>query len=127
MYGSEVRSLLYPFLLLLIHERPDHGYDLIDRLPCLEVTGVEPGHVYKMLRNLERRRLVASAWVTSPAGPARRQYELTALGKTELTAWMTRLAQLHSALGACLARWEKGSGSPDGQTLDGKPGRYVIS
>ncbi|HWE13693.1 MAG TPA: helix-turn-helix transcriptional regulator [Solirubrobacteraceae bacterium] len=121
MYGSEVRGLLYPFLLLLIHERPGHGYDLIDRLPCLGVTGVEPGQVYKVLRNLERERLVVSFWVTSHAGPARRRYELTALGLTELKAWMIRLAQLHGTLGACLARWEKAPGFPANQTLNGQP------
>ena len=32
MHGSEVRGLLHPFLLLLIFERPGHGYDLIERL-----------------------------------------------------------------------------------------------
>ncbi len=115
MYGSEIRGLLHPFLLLLIHERPGHGYDLIERLPCLGISDAEPGHVYKVLRGLERERLVASAWVTSPTGPARRRYELTAAGMTELETSMTRLAQLQRALETCLARWERACGSPDGQ------------
>ncbi len=50
MCGSEIRSMLQPFLLLLIHQRPDHGYDLIERLAAMGVTGVEPGHAYRVLR-----------------------------------------------------------------------------
>lgn len=112
MHGTEVRNLLHPFLLLLVREHPGHGYDLINRLALLGVAEVEPGHVYRVLRHLEREKLLASAWVASAAGPARRRYELTAEGLADLEAWMTRLAQLHDVAGACLERWAEASGSP---------------
>lgn len=120
MHGSEVRGLLSPFLLLLIHERPGHGYDLIDRLSCLGVAGAEPGHVYKVLRHLEREHLVVSMWVTSHAGPARRRYELTPRGLAELETEMTRLAELDEVLGTCLARWENASAAPAGEPRNGQ-------
>lgn len=111
---GEVRGLLQPFLLLLIRECPGHGYDLIDRLERLGVADVEPGHVYRVLRALERERLVSSAWVTSNPGPARRHYELTARGEAELEACMTRLTQLDRVLEACLTRWTEVSGLDGG-------------
>jgi PadR family transcriptional regulator len=112
MHGSEARGFLHPFLLLLICEQPGHGYDLINRLACLGVPDVEPGHVYKVLRSLERDNLVVSAWLTSEPGPARRQYQLTAGGHADLAAWMARLAELDHMLDACLARWAKVSACP---------------
>lgn len=117
MQGSEARSLLHPLLLLLICEQPGHGYDLINRLSCLGVPDVEPGHVYKVLRSLERERFLVSVWVTSGAGPARRRYELTPRGRADLEAWMARLAQLDHMLDVCLTRWAKASAA-----LDDRPG-----
>ncbi|MBA9001614.1 MULTISPECIES: PadR family transcriptional regulator [Thermomonospora] len=107
MEGGEVRGLLHPFLLLLIFERPGHGYELIERLERMGAGGVEPAQVYRVLRALERERLVVSAWVPSESGPARRCYELTPEGLARLEAWMTRLARLGHIVESCLARWQK--------------------
>ncbi|WP_344958372.1 helix-turn-helix transcriptional regulator [Actinomadura miaoliensis] len=126
MDGSETRGLLHPFLLLLICEQPGHGYELIDRLGCLGVSGVEPGHAYRVLRNLERERLVVSTWVTSDAGPARRRYELTREGHADLEAWMARLARLREVLDSCLLRWSRADRAPSGSP-NGRRGSYTVS
>lgn len=123
MYGTVLRGLLHPLLLLLILERPGHGYDLIERLSCLGVEGVEPGHVYKVLRNLERQRLLVSVWVTSDFGPPRRRYELTAEGLAELKASMDRLGQLNDTLDRCLARWANMPTVPAEHPLNGRTAR----
>jgi len=112
MGGSEIRSLLQPFLLLLIHERPAHGYDLIERLAGMGVTGVEPGHAYRVLRGLERERLLSSNWVPSDAGPARRRYELTPEGLAHLEARMSGLAQFGRVLDSFLSLWREAATSP---------------
>jgi len=104
MHGRELRGLLHPFLLLLIFERPGHGYDLIDRLRAMGMPDVEPGHVYRVLRGLERDRSLISVWETAGGGPARRCYQLTAKGRDDLRAWTARLAQLDQVIGACLRR-----------------------
>lgn len=107
MHGCELRNLLHPFLLLLISERPGHGYDLIERLAGLGVADVEPGHVYRVLRGLERDHSVASAWQTAGGGPARRRYELTAKGQADLQLWVDRLSRLDRIIDNCLVRWAR--------------------
>ena len=104
MSGQEMRGLLRPFLLLLLLERASHGYDLIERLAGMGVPDVDPSHAYRVLRNLERNRLVASTWVAG-GGPARRRYELTAKGRADLEAWVDRLSRLDGVIDNCLDRW----------------------
>ncbi|MCD0449897.1 helix-turn-helix transcriptional regulator [Actinocorallia sp. API 0066] len=110
MEGNEIRSLLHPFLLLLIYERPGHGYELIERLSRLGVPDVEPGHAYRLLRGMERTRLLTSSWEASDNGPARRRYELTPEGLADLESWIPRLAGFGQILDSCLARWFRASG-----------------
>lgn len=100
-----MRSLLQALLLLLIRQQPGHGYDLVERLGELGLTDVEAGQAYRALRSLERRHSVVSVWVTSPAGPPRRRYELTSQGHDTLESWRPRLNQLHTAIGSCLTGW----------------------
>lgn len=45
---------------------------------------MESGHVYRVLRGLERDRSLVSGWETAEAGPARRCYQLTAKGRDDL-------------------------------------------
>ena len=48
---ARVERFTEPALLLLLRERPAHGYDLLERLP--ELTGeqrVEMGNIYRLLR-----------------------------------------------------------------------------
>ncbi|WP_433533101.1 helix-turn-helix transcriptional regulator [Micromonospora sp. CA-263727] len=104
MHGRELRGLLHPLLLLLILERPGHGYDLIDRLREMGMPDVEAGHVYRVLRGLERDQSLISGWETAGAGPARRRYQLTGKGRDDLRAWTVRLAQLDRVIDACLRR-----------------------
>ncbi|MFF4888469.1 helix-turn-helix transcriptional regulator [Micromonospora chersina] len=104
MHGRELRGLLPPLLLLLVFERPGHGYDLIDRLSAMGLPDVEPAQVYRVLRGLERDRSLVSVWETAGTGPARRRYELTAEGRQSLRSWTVRLAQLDQLIDACLRR-----------------------
>ncbi|MEV0804847.1 helix-turn-helix transcriptional regulator [Micromonospora sp. NPDC050200] len=123
MHGRELRGLLHPFLLLLILERPGHGYDLIDRLEALGMPDVEPAHVYRVLRGLERDRSLISMWETAEPGPARRRYELTAKGRADLRSMIGRLAQLDQVIGACLRR----SADAFARSRDGHRDPYAAS
>jgi DNA-binding PadR family transcriptional regulator len=77
-------SFLQACLLLLIGERPDHGYALLERLEPFGLADGDPPQMYRTLRALERSGCVGSRWVPSDCGPARRIYYLTAEGHATL-------------------------------------------
>jgi DNA-binding PadR family transcriptional regulator len=79
-------TYLHACLLLLLAERPDHGYDLVPRLAPLGLSGVDGATTYRALRALEREGHVGSQWTPSPGGPARRVYHLTREGQATLAA-----------------------------------------
>jgi poly-beta-hydroxybutyrate-responsive repressor len=95
-------------LLLLLRERPMHGYELIERLP--EVAGdelrVDVGNLYRILRALEEEGLVTSEWSADLPGPAKRTYELTEAGTRLLDQWAESLREARQVLDGFLARYE---------------------
>ncbi len=93
-------------LLLLIGERPSHGYDLLERLRRLGVPATDPGGLYRALRNMEREGLVSSEWEMSATGPARRTYALTDRGWRWLHVWATAIAESRVLLSSYLDRYQ---------------------
>ena len=94
-----------PRILLLLGERPAHGYDLLERLPA--VTGedrVDVGNLYRVLRTLEEQGLVTSEWDESVPGPAKRTYELTEAGREGLERWAAALAETRDRIDRYLDR-----------------------
>src|ERR687888_2093713 len=72
---ARVERFVEPSLLLLLRERPVHGYELIERLPELAGEGrVDVGNLYRLLRALEGEGLVTSEWRADLPGPANRTY-----------------------------------------------------
>jgi PadR family transcriptional regulator PadR len=106
---ARVERFTEPALLLLLRERPAHGYDLLERLP--ELTGeqrVEMGNLYRLLRALEEEGLVASAWDETSPGPAKRRYAITAQGRLLLEQWVDALRRSQDRTGRFLERYEEG-------------------
>lgn len=81
------RSWVQPFLLLSLDQWQSHGYELIRRLTFFGFEAVDPGSVYRTLRQLERDGLLESDWDTASGGPARRRYSLTDAGRIYLDGW----------------------------------------
>ena len=81
---SSPRKILRACLLLLLEERPGHGYDLLTRLEPLGFERSNPGRVYRALRWLENAGFVQPTWETTGVGPARRVYELSPAGRHAL-------------------------------------------
>jgi PadR family transcriptional regulator PadR len=78
---GRVRRFLQPWLLLLLVEKPSHGYELMERLAQdPNAPEGDPGVLYPLLRRMEAEGLVRSAWDTESKGPARRLYEVTPEG-----------------------------------------------
>lgn len=106
---ARVERFVEPSLLLLLRERPLHGYELIERLP--EVAGegrVDAGNLYRLLRALEAEALVSSEWRADLPGPAKRTYELTAEGRRLLDRWAEALRRAQGTIASFLERYEEG-------------------
>lgn len=100
----EPRNFLRPCLLLLLQEKPAHGYDLVERLHASFIDDTDAGGVYRTLRSFEREGLVSSSWCLSTSGPARRTYSLTADGKEALRRQVETLEVTHHLVQTFLRR-----------------------
>lgn len=89
-----IRRFVEPAVLLLLHERPTHGYGLLDGLTRLglEAYPADQSVIYRILRDLEQAGMITSEWDTEDTGgPPRRVYQLTDEGKEHLKAWVEEL------------------------------------
>jgi poly-beta-hydroxybutyrate-responsive repressor len=107
MSELEPRNFLQPCLLLLLMERPDHGYELAARLRPMHDGEGDPGSVYRALRGLERQGLVRSEWNRSDVGPARRTYHITDDGVAELRDLADGLRTTRAAVQVFLERYAR--------------------
>ena len=105
---ARVERLVEPALLLLLAERPRHGYDLLEDIPGLvgDGTEVDLGNLYRLLRGLEAEGLVSSQWDVGAPGPARRVYTLTPAGARLLQAWATALRATGTVITTFLDRFD---------------------
>jgi PadR family transcriptional regulator PadR len=107
---ARIERFVEPALLLLLRERPMHGYELLERLP--EVTGdearVDVGNLYRVLRALEDEGIVTSEWSAELPGPARRTYELTDAGRRLLDHWAEALRDAGHVIDGFLSRYTEG-------------------
>jgi PadR family transcriptional regulator, regulatory protein PadR len=96
-------------LLLLLSDRPTHGYELLELLPPLSGDDrVDVGNLYRTLRALEEDGIVASEWSAELPGPTKRTYTLTEDGREVLAVWLGALEQLRDELTAFLDRAREG-------------------
>lgn len=107
---ARIERFVEPALLLLLRERPVHGYELLERLPEVagEDVGVDAGNLYRVLRALEEEEIVKSEWSASLPGPAKRTYELTADGHRLLDLWAESLQEAQKVIASFLRRYEEG-------------------
>ena len=106
-HGGLPRNYLRASLLLLIAEKPAHGYDLLEQIAELGLKNVDPGGLYRTLRRMEQDGLVDSEWEHSSAGPARRGYRLTEEGVDWLHVWAGALREGRRYLTAYLSRYDR--------------------
>jgi PadR family transcriptional regulator, regulatory protein PadR len=109
---ARVERFVEPSLLLLLRERPMHGYELIERLPEVagEETRVDVGNLYRILRALEEDGIVTSEWSADLPGPAKRTYELTDSGRTLIDRWAEALRGAQGVISGFLERYEQDEG-----------------
>src|SRR3954454_10311942 len=106
---ARVERFSEPALLLLLRDRPAHGYELIDSLGELAPgLRVDMGNLYRSLRTMEAEGLVTSEWDAEAAGPAKRRYEITSAGQRLLDDWASALQKTRERIDTFLRRYEKG-------------------
>ena len=106
---ARVGRLAEPALLVILAERPTHGYELLERLPALLGSeSVDAGNLYRFLRALEADGIVTSTWDAELPGPARRTYTITDAGRQLLAAWASALGETRTRIDEFLDRYGKG-------------------
>jgi PadR family transcriptional regulator, regulatory protein PadR len=110
--SARIERFIEPVLLLLLSERPMHGYELLEHVPGLarEERRVDLGNLYRLLRSLEEEGIVTSTWDEALPGPAKRVYGLTDAGRDLLARWAAALGDARELLGAYIHRYEEGRG-----------------
>lgn len=106
------RRYLEPSLLLLLKERPAHGYELMERLgEVFPRASALPdvSTLYRVLTFLEEEGAVSSRW-EGGEGAGRRVYNLTEQGGEVLASWVAAFRDEHQRLGRFLSRYEANSG-----------------
>ncbi len=85
-------------LLGLLAQRPRHGYELHTAFEAVvggeQNWDVKPAQVYTTLARLEKDGLVAEESIEQGAGPEKRIFAITALGRTTLADWFNSGVEL---------------------------------
>jgi len=87
------RNWLVPVILLTLREWNSYGYELMERTAAFGFEAMNPGTLYRTLRQMEKEGVVESEWDTSKGGPARRMYTITDAGEAYLDFWAQALEQ----------------------------------
>jgi PadR family transcriptional regulator len=81
-----LKGVLSLLLLHLLAQRESYGYEVVQRLHSIGLTGILEGTVYPALTRLEREGRLTTRLVASSSGPARKYYQPTTAGYDALAA-----------------------------------------
>jgi PadR family transcriptional regulator PadR len=101
------RQFLQSALLLLLAEKPRHGYALTNAVGELGLGEMDRPRIYRALAELEVNGLVKVWDETSQAGHTRRVYSVTDRGHQSLRVAVTRVAHERNALDNFLQRYSR--------------------
>jgi poly-beta-hydroxybutyrate-responsive repressor len=109
MREGPAKRFVEPRLLYLLRRGSSYGYQLMAEIGDLPFPGAVPDSaaVYRMLRDLEKRGLVASKWEPGEAGPAKRTYDITEAGRRRLDFWVAAFRERVKLLNRFIALCEK--------------------
>jgi len=96
--GPTPRNWMTAVILLLLREWSSYGYDLMERMAAFGFAAMNPGSLYRVLRQLAKDGMVSSAWDTSGQGPARRMYAITEAGEAYLKLWASGIDQYRTMM-----------------------------
>jgi PadR family transcriptional regulator, regulatory protein PadR len=107
-YQNRIELLQGTLDMLILHalqREAMHGYAIaqVIRQRSGEVLTAETGSLYPALHRLERQKWVKSEWKLTESKQRAKFYQLTALGKKQLTVDHQRWLELVRAIGAVMA------------------------
>ncbi len=107
--SGRISRFLIPALLLLIYEKPSHGYELAEKYTefGFTVASSDPGAIYRTLKLLESEGFIKSRWDTDNPGPAKKIYSITDEGLKLLSGWISEIKERKKTLELFLKRCEK--------------------
>ena len=99
-----LQGTLDMLVLQALLREPMHGYAIaqVIRNRSGELLTVETGSLYPALHRLERQKWVNSEWKLTESKQRAKYYQLTALGRKQLTADHQRWLKLVGAIGAVM-------------------------
>ena len=101
------RKWTTPLILVLLKEESSYGYQIMESLEEeFDFEQINPGTVYRTLRQMENEGLCNSEWETSHSsnggprleGRARRMYSITDEGEAYLDAWAEACKQYQQVM-----------------------------
>lgn len=100
-----------PSLLMALMKKSSYGYELSAMIGEYGFIQGDPppGMIYRHLRQMEEDGLVNSEWDSEGAGPARRVYALTDMGREVLHAWVEYMDRQANALSRFVEAYRAGS------------------
>jgi PadR family transcriptional regulator PadR len=105
------KDLRTAWLLQLLRTEPGYGYMLRQALGA-RGHDIEPGSLYRSLRDLERDGLITSQWLDPAAGPRARLYTITSRGLRSLEVLAAAIEQSRKAQLAFLIAYEQPAPEP---------------
>jgi PadR family transcriptional regulator len=102
------RNWLVPVTLVMLRQWSSYGYELMERIVELGFEAMNPGTLYRTLRNMEKEGLCESKWEPASAGPARRMYSITDVGEAYLDLWVKSLEHYQQTMDAFLHAYNSG-------------------
>src|SRR5215212_11380692 len=87
-------NLLMPLILMSLQQWNSYGYELMQKTAVFWQEALNPGTLYRTLRQMESNGDIESTWEkTNKPGPARRMYSITEAGEAYLELWIAALNQ----------------------------------
>ena len=107
--NARTSRFLIPALLLLLSEKPSHGYELTEKYAEFGFTeaGSDPGAVYRNLKLLDSDGFIKSKWKTAEPGPAKKIYSITDKGLKLLSGWVKEIKERKKTFEFFLKRYNK--------------------
>ena len=103
------RNWLVTVILLTLRECTSYGYKLMEHAAAFGFEAMNPGTLYRTLRNMEKDGVVESEWdTTNGGGPARRVYSITNAGEVYLNFWAKSLEQYQRNMDALFSLYTGG-------------------